>query len=159
MKISRGVVLGVLLCTMGPVVAPAADGIGRDHARAVVNLIFNALDCDVDGVVDPGEVDEHFAQLWHPIDRDRSRTLSPREYALTHHEVAEPIAQALFADADANGDGDVDFREFNAHIKRLIIVIDNDGDLEISRADVGLKPWPMPKARRFTFARRLPGDS
>jgi hypothetical protein len=129
------------------------------QAKAITSRVFNALDCDTNGYVEPSEVDDHFAQLWHPIDIDRSRSLTPREYAKTHKKLDERAAKALFADADANANGEVDVREFGDHLRRMILILDTDGDYEISRDDVGLKPFPTFKARRFGFAQRSPGGS
>jgi hypothetical protein len=139
--------------------ATAVAEISEDQARAVAGRVFNALDCDINGFVEPNEVDDHFAQLWHPIDVDRSRSLNPREYAMTHDKLDDAAASALFVDADTNSDGEVSPREFGDHLRRVIVLLDTDGDNEISRADAGVKPFPTFKARRFSLSQPRAGDS
>ena len=54
------------------------------HARALIGAFFQVLDCDLEGNVELSEIDDHFAQVWGPIDLDRSRALSAREYWKMH---------------------------------------------------------------------------
>ncbi|MEE4379603.1 MAG: EF-hand domain-containing protein [Candidatus Competibacteraceae bacterium] len=129
------------------------DGIKQNHALAVVKAVFSRLDCDLDGTIDPSEVDDHFAQLWHPIDRDRSRTLSKNEYALSHRSVPDTIGTALFRDADADTNGQISVTEYRKHLERMILTVDQDGDREVSLTDVGLKPMPTPKNSPFVTAK------
>ncbi|MEZ5582764.1 MAG: EF-hand domain-containing protein [Candidatus Competibacteraceae bacterium] len=148
----------LLSCTTGLLLASGVslgdtDGIEQSHAKAVVQAIFNRLDCDLDGTVDPSEVGEHIAQLWHPIDRDQSRTLSKKEYALTHRAVPEDIGTALFRDADADGDGQISVSEFRHHLERMIVKVDSNGDREVSLTEVGLKPMPTFKKNPFVTAK------
>lgn len=118
--------------------AMSDEGIGQEGARAVVSAIFDRLDCEMDGIIEPDEVDEHFGSVWLPADKDRSRFLSPKEYSLTHRTVPDPIGEALFRDADANADGKVASYEFRSHLQRMIKTLDLDHDGEISRMDAGL---------------------
>ncbi len=131
--------------------ARAEQPLQREYAKAVVNLLFNRLDCDLDGTVEPSEVDDHIAQLWHPIDNDRSRSLSPKEYAMSHRALAADGEQALFDNADANRDGQISVDEYRAHVKRAIVAVDTDGDREATRLDAGLNPWPKPFAKRIVL--------
>lgn len=147
----------ILLATLSLAPPGFASPMSHEGAVAVVNLLFNALDCDLDGTVEPAEVDDHFGQLWLPVDRDQSQTLSRGEYAMTHRKMDDAGSDALFADADANRDGEVDVNEYRAHVKRMILLVDSDGDREATRPDVGLKPWPLPGARGFSFAKRPGG--
>ena len=140
-------------------VSHAGEAPDLADAKSVLNLLFYPLDCDMDGVIDPGEVDEHISQLWLPIDGDRSRTLSPKEYAMTHRTLDAKSDAVLFADADANHDGVVGVDEFRAHVKRMIRLLDTDGDREISRGDAGLKPLPKPIRRRPALANSDTGGS
>ena len=132
----------------------AEEPVDRDSAAAVVNLVFNRLDCDLDGTVEPEEVDEHLGQLWHPIDVDRSRWLNAREYAMSHRSVSVEVGASLFDEADADADGKISVDEYQAHLKRMILRVDDDGDREVSRPDVGLKPWPKGDGR-IGFGKRI----
>lgn len=130
---------------------PADSVLAQGPARAVVNLIYNRLDCDLDGTVESDEVDDHIAQLWHPIDSDRSRSLTAKEYAMTHRAVDADTDKVLFQDADANADGQVSVDEFRAHLKRALLAVDADGDFEVTRQEAGLKPLPQPFTRRVVL--------
>lgn len=113
----------------------------------MVAIIFDRLDCDLDGTVEVAEVDDHFAQVWAPLDVDRSRSLSRTEYARTHPALPDTAARALFTDADADGDGRVNANEFRLHLQRMIRTLDADGDYVVSRADAGLAA-PVRVARK-----------
>lgn len=125
-------------------VASAGDKLSRAEAAAVVDKVFNVLDCDIDGVIDRLEIDEHFAQLWLPLDTDRSGALSKLEYTYVHRAVPEATAKKLFADADADKDKNVTPIEFQKHMERMIQIVDDEGDGDIMRDDVGFKPVKEP---------------
>ena len=122
------------------------------HAQLVVSAVFDSMDCDLDGTIEPSEVDDHFAQLWHPADLDRSKALSRREYARTTQLADGVTVGQLFTDADRNGDALIGFSEYSAHLQRMILLADVNGDFEVSRNELGLTPHPKPErafARRF----------
>lgn len=125
------------------------EGVGQEQARAVVSAIFDRLDCEFDGVIEPDEVDEHFAQVWLPADRDRSRFLSSNEYSRTHRSVPDQTGAALFRDADSNEDGQVVASEFRLHLQRMIKTLDLDHNGEITRKDAGLKTQSWRPKRVF----------
>jgi Ca2+-binding EF-hand superfamily protein len=153
----KSLLLPLLCCATGWLTAPGVvlgdDGVDPPHAQAVVNAVFGLLDCDLDGVIDPTEVDEHFAQLWHPADRDQSRMLSRKEYALLHRAVPDAIAAALFREADADADGQVSPNELRQHLQRMILRVDTNGDREVASADIGLNPMPTWKNSPFVTAK------
>jgi hypothetical protein len=149
------VVAGVLPSLAGAGGKDAA--VDRDAAGALVSLVFDRLDCNMSGRVDVSEVDEHIALLWMPIDIDRSQTLQRHEYAMTHRTVGDDVAETLFRDADSNADGVVDVREFRQHVKRMILVLDANGDGEIDRADAGLAALPDFRSPRLRIGTAGPG--
>ncbi|MEL7448255.1 MAG: hypothetical protein AAFN78_03550 [Pseudomonadota bacterium] len=129
---------------------PATEAVNAEQARAVVRAIFDRLDCDLDGTVETAEVDDHFAQVWAPSDRDRSRALSPVEYSRLHYTLSDEQGRGLFADADADADGKITAGELRLHLQRMIRHIDADNDNEVTRADAGLKSagYARPFAKR-----------
>lgn len=156
MTVSRRWLAGLLILGWSlPVAVPAVE---QNEARALVGLVFDRLDCDMDGRVDVGEVDEHFSQMWMPIDVDRSRTLNRREYAMTHRAVADDVADRLYRDADGDADGTVDVREFRQHVKRMILAVDSDGDREVDRANAGLRALPDFRSPRLRLGAADPGQ-
>ena len=48
----------------------------------------------------------------------------------------------MFAHADVDGDGVVSHSEMRDHLYALIAVLDEDGDKEVTREQVGLGPDP-----------------
>lgn len=120
--------------------APAQTPLDRETALTALLSVFDRMDCDHNGLIDPGEIDEHFSQVWSPADLDRSRSLSASEFARTHRPLPGPAADALFRAADRDADGRVDADELRAHLRELILRFDGNGDWEVSRAD--LRPEP-----------------
>jgi hypothetical protein len=143
--------LPIIAVSLWAAEAPAAEGAPAPHqASAIVAAVFDRLDCDYDGTIDIGEIDEHFAMIWLPADGDRSRGLSRREYSAMHGALSVADEAALFRDADADGSGQVTAWELRLHLQRLVEMLDDDGDYEISRADTGMGPSNVapPKASR-----------
>lgn len=134
-------------CAVQPVPETAPETLGPTHAQAVISRVFDSLDCNLIGQIDISEVDDHFAQVWHPADLDRSMSLSKAEYDRIHAPISAPMSAVLFTDADSNADGLIGAREFRNHLQRLILTLDADGDHEVSRAEAGLKPLPSPVKR------------
>lgn len=141
-------VLALALCCSGS----AAAELTASAADLVVQRIYNQLDCDLDGTVEPDEVDEHFAQVWAPMDRDGSRTLSAMEYGQLVGTGGAPQARErqrqLFRDADADASAAIDPAEMRAHLRRLIVLADRNGDYEVTRTEVGLAARPPARNRR-----------
>ncbi len=117
--------------------AQAGQSVRPDQARAVLQNLFSALDCDMAGDIDAGEVDDHFGQVWLPVDRDRSRLLDRSEYSRVHHAIPAADSRALFADADRNGDDGIDHNEYRAHLQRLLEVLDADANGSVTREEAG----------------------
>ncbi len=109
----------------------------REHAQALIGAFFQVLDCDLEGNVELSEIDDHFAQVWGPIDLDRSRALSSREYWKMHRPLTPEGDAALWRDADRDGDSLVSPAELRSQLRRLMPLLDADGDLEISGAEAG----------------------
>lgn len=114
------------------------SSVSKEDAAAVIGYIFSRLDCDLEGTVEVSEVDDHFAQVWTPLDIDWSRSLSPKEYSLTHVAKTEASARTLYEHADRNGDGRIGYTEFRLHLQELVAVLDANDDREVSRAEVML---------------------
>ncbi len=121
--------------------------VGSEHAKAVLYIVFDRLDCDLEGTIDTAEVDDHFAQIWHPADLDQSMSLSRKEYQLVHAPVTRGIATALFKDADTDANGHIGAGEFRDHLQRMILTLDANGDFEVTRQEAGLKALAPPRPR------------
>ncbi len=100
--------------------------------------LFDLLDCDMDGTIEQAEIDDHFSQIWLPSDRDASQTLSAREFVLISGALSETQRSDTFNAADANADDVVSAAELRVYLFGLIELLDDNGDFELSRADLGL---------------------
>lgn len=118
------------------------QALAPEHAMAMLNVNFQRLDCENSGVAHIDEIDDHFAQIWLPADRDQNRSLSPSEFRGTHTTVDAVAEVALFADADANGDGRISASEMRWHLRRLMRLVDANGDAVVTLAEAGLPPDP-----------------
>ena len=61
------------------------------HAKAMLQRQFQNFDCENQGRIFIGEVDDHFAQLWLPADGNQNQKLTPREYQRTHLGTEEAV--------------------------------------------------------------------
>lgn len=123
---------------------PVAEGqtTARFRAQQILGGLFDRLDCDMDGTIDQAEIDDHFSQIWLPADTDASRALSVREYTLVSGSLSASERLIAFQAADANADGSISTHELRGHLFGLIELLDDNGDLELSLADLNLPPAP-----------------
>ncbi len=118
----------------------------RSAAVHFLQPIFPDLDCEGVGVVEQGEVDEHFFQLFFSQDTDQSKTLSMREFLRYSREENRAKDIFLFKLIDKNADGQLSPREYREHVIFAIDAADADRDGELTEAEVyGDK---LKKARR-----------
>ena len=109
----------------------------HEIARTTLTNMFDTLDCTDEGHLEAGEIAEHISQVFRPYDRDRSLSLSRPEFSLATR-VEDPNLEALaFSIGDANGDGVVSNREFQAYLVRLLTTVDLDRDGEVTPAELG----------------------
>lgn len=108
-------------------------------AKHILRGLFSRLDCDLDGTIEQAEIDDHFAQIWLPADSDASQSLNNREYTLITGALNETQRNQTFATADADASGTVSANELRRYLFNLIELLDDNGDLELSRADLGMK--------------------
>lgn len=124
--------------TVSPPVQDAvtsAEDIQLRAAVTVVNEVFRHLDCELDDVVDEGEVVEHNSQVFRRFDLDRSISLSPPEYQAIHVKMPSTSEEG-FRDADRNGDGSISVEEFRQHLSEVINRVDVNTDGQVSLSEV-----------------------
>ncbi|MEL6185463.1 MAG: hypothetical protein AAFU79_12640 [Myxococcota bacterium] len=125
-------------CASAPAPAPeapvAAPPSPQEELRSAVTVLFEVfphLDCELDRVVDVGEVDEHNSQVFRRYDSDHSINLSRNEYERIH--LQEPATSDIgFTAADRDGDGLITVIEFRNHLSSALQAVDADNDGEVS---------------------------
>ncbi|MEE2733281.1 MAG: hypothetical protein VYA55_20850 [Pseudomonadota bacterium] len=127
-----GSILALLwACAVAPAdsdVRPEAETVDPRHAAAVhfIQPIFSVLDCEKKGEIEAGEIDEHFAELYFFVDRDRSRTISLQEFSASmSHSSAQQDAY-LFQQMDTNQDQLVSIMEYRQFVFEVLQVADTD---------------------------------
>lgn len=142
-----GLVTGVVLLAgsrteVGPAAAGAPPSPPAGHAAApptpamVLEPVFEILDCDREGLIDRGQVDEHFGQLFAPRDLNRSHTLDVDEYVRGTAGAQRRRFSVAFAAADRDESGELTSDEFIDHLYRLVDQADADGDGSVTVAEL-----------------------
>lgn len=119
-------------------VATPDEGISLERAAAAQFLkpYFNELDCEDLGYVQSGEVDEHLAGVFSSLDRDQSRAVSLKEWQNYPYLKNKPLNEIAFTIADADGNGQVDYRELGDYLVEAIRSLDSDHDDEVYPEDL-----------------------
>lgn len=119
----------------GPIASKPDPELELRSAVTVLFEVFPHLDCELDRIVDVGEVDEHNSQVFRRYDRDHSINLSREEYAQIH--LHEPTTlETGFATADRDGDGVITVMEFRNHLSGALKAVDVDDDGEVSLTEL-----------------------
>lgn len=106
-------------------------------AEVLLGPFFGTLDCDQQGYIDGGQVDEHFSQLFAPYDLDRSRTLTRNEYlAISPPGPLRERREQLFAAGDRDGDGLSSANEYRRHLHEALQTADGDRNGEVTRQEL-----------------------
>lgn len=130
-------------------VCVAADPIDEQRALAGFILkppIFNFLDCENDGTIEKGEVDEHFPQVFFIYDKDRSRDLSRSEYVSSTHPEDKALQARIFKLMDSNGDNLVSTTEYRLYFYQIIDSADINSDGEVSLQELAQLQSPSAQA-------------
>lgn len=117
-----------------PEAALATDGPAA--AAFVLIPVFDILDCNRADAIDAAQVEEHFSQMFAPLDRDRSRTLSLDEYVGAIRGAERQARERLFARIDVNTDGIASVKEYRNHLFEMIELADTNKDGEVTRAEL-----------------------
>lgn len=118
--------------------APAKPTVSLDGPTAafVLEPLFDTLDCDRKDAIDDGQIDEHFSQLFAPMDLDQSRSLTLSEFVRSSRTNARPRQEAVFSLADRNGDGLVSALEYGEFLVTMIGLADTDKDGDVTRVEL-----------------------
>ena len=111
----------------------------RDAARYFIRPIFSALDCEDEGVIEAGEIGEHFNDVFFRYDRDQSRTITRQEYLFTRDPNAKSKLVYIFDSMDTNSDKVVSPREYHSHIAYSIDSADLNRDGELTEDEAGIE--------------------
>ena len=105
------------------------------HA-VIVDPLFDELDCESLGYVQPGEVDEHAGPIFSSFDIDKSFGISRAEWYGGAISKENSLVALSFEMADANSDTSLNFLEFTTYLKRAVSTLDSNGDGELSPAEL-----------------------
>ena len=105
------------------------------HA-VIVNPLFDELDCESLGYVQPGEVDEHAGPIFSSFDTDKSFGISKAEWYGGAISKENALVALSFKMADANSDTSLNYLEFTTYLKRAVSTLDSNGDGELSPAEL-----------------------
>lgn len=108
---------------------------GRVAAIRFIQPLFSALDCEGVGEIDPGEVDEHFFELYFFADRDHSRTISEQEYVQSISQSNPELDSHIFHLMDKDGDSVVTTSEFRSYLFRAMHLADRDRNGTVSEQE------------------------
>lgn len=109
--------------------------------------VFDILDCDRQDMIDRGQVDEHFGQLFAPRDTDRSHTLSLGEFVSGTRGALRKRRELAFGTADQNADGQLTADEFTAHLYGLLDAADSNKDGSVTRQELVATRGPGDEVR------------
>ncbi len=106
--------------------------------------MFDTLDCEGVGIVESGEVDEHFYGVFGFADVDNSRSLSKQEYIKSIHNADPGLESFIFASIDKNGDGMLSPLEFRNHVIMAIDIADTNRNGELTETEAEMQNWRKP---------------
>lgn len=102
-----------------------------EAAAYFLNPLFSTIDCEAQGVIEDGDVDEHFSSLFFYNDRDQSRSILQSEFLRARPKESEADSLFVFTLMDSNGDKIVDPREYRQYISVAIKTADKDNNGEL----------------------------
>ena len=138
-KYLSALVLMVMLPNSGAAEVSSGYGPFQDQRNAAIHFmrpIFHTLDCEGVGIIEQGEVDEHFNQIFFFSDRDFSRSISKNEYINTARRNSVAEDEFIFEVMDSDDDGTVSPREYRTHVLWAIDAADANADGELSEDEI-----------------------
>lgn len=103
----------------------------RDAAVYFLTPIFSILDCESKGVIEAGDVDEHFNSLFFFNDRDQSRSIVEAEFLKARPDKTKRQSAFIFKMMDTNKDNRVTPQEYREYVFYAIKTADTNSDGEL----------------------------
>lgn len=110
-----------------------------EAAQHFLKPIFSILDCEGEGEVEPGEVDEHFSGLFFYVDRDLDKNITEEELVSSAHHSHPSKERYLFALMDTDRNGVVSGSEFRNYLIHAVSVADHNQDGMLTPDEVGIE--------------------
>lgn len=105
-------------------------------AAAILEPMFETLDCTEAGYFQEPEINEHFSQIFRFYDRDLSRTITRAEYLRGTSGAKKQELQHLFARIDADKNGILSAKEYREHLSAMFQLADANRDGELTREEL-----------------------
>lgn len=116
----------------------------RSAAIHFLQPIFYTLDCEKVGVVEAGEVEEHFYEIFFRADRDHSRSISRQEFRLAAVTRNDRKEDYIFDLMNRDGNDVVSVQEFLQHVYTAIDLADSNKNGELTEQEAGIIPARQP---------------
>lgn len=116
----------------------------RSLALHLIQPMFDTFDCEHVGIVQAGEVDEHYHGYFKAADVDNSRDLTEQEYLRSIYDKNETLDKAIFSQMDSNKDGSVNNKEFRNYVIQAITTADSDHDGDLTEQEAEMQHWRKP---------------
>jgi hypothetical protein len=108
----------------------------RDAAVYFLTPIFDIIDCESVGVIEDGDVDEHFTSLFFFNDRDQSRYIVESEFVRARSGKTKKQSVEVFQMMDTNSNGQVTPQEYRQFVSYAIKATDTDNNGELVEFEV-----------------------
>ena len=118
-----------------------------EAAKHFIKPIFSTLDCEGVGVIEAGEVDEHFFNLFFYHDRDRSKTIRQSEFVFSKDSLERQRLAYVFTQMDVDKNSLVSTNEYRDHVISSIDKADINRNGELTEAEAGLF-FNIPKKKK-----------
>jgi len=103
----------------------------RDAAVYFLKPIFSIIDCESGGVIEDGDVDEHFTDLFFYNDRDQSRAIVESEFVRARSKETKQQSAFVFKMMDTDSNGFVTPQEYRHYVSFAINAADKDKNGEL----------------------------